>query len=438
MRWHVRRIEVLKPIRWINLRRNEVASKVSDAQRRSGDGDGQRRPGACTSKTTASSAPACSCATWPTACMPTSTFAPTAMTREPPAKFFAHVRAPRRKGQCVNQPYLGCREFAARFPARDRARARAAADRRDRDLGWMLHDLDFTDPADPQPRLLPRRNAAHGVIDVPSARPTAEVRAMILQALVRYYDRKARDPDPARRLPSFGLEDKEIPFIIELLPDGQAASSCAIRGAWRRQEAARPAASCVPQGEKKTSGVTANLLWDSARVRHRPRRVRAKAKPRRGASMPLSRSASLHCPSCRARQTPALQRRAGCAGPRTTGRPCTRTRPWTEIGADQPRDDFRAARRHRAGVPAIRRASSRRWHSCRPPMRPRGLCLVDGEAAPDRAPAPVDQGRVGRADFRRQHRVVQPATRLRVLRQAERRARTRPSASAPHLPTPPR
>jgi len=29
IRWHVRRIEVLKPIRWINLRRNEVASVVS-------------------------------------------------------------------------------------------------------------------------------------------------------------------------------------------------------------------------------------------------------------------------------------------------------------------------------------------------------------------------------------------------------------------------
>ena len=29
IRWHVRKIEVLKPIRWINLRRNEVASVVS-------------------------------------------------------------------------------------------------------------------------------------------------------------------------------------------------------------------------------------------------------------------------------------------------------------------------------------------------------------------------------------------------------------------------
>ena len=38
---------------------------------------------------------------------------------------------------------------------------------------------------------------------------------MILQELVAYYDRKARDPDPAYRLPSVGLEDKDIPFIVE-------------------------------------------------------------------------------------------------------------------------------------------------------------------------------------------------------------------------------
>jgi CRISPR-associated protein Csd1 len=44
---------------------------------------------------------------------------------------------------------------------------------------------------------------------------------MILQELVRYYDRKALDPDAAQRLPSLGLEDKEIPFVIELTLDGR-------------------------------------------------------------------------------------------------------------------------------------------------------------------------------------------------------------------------
>ena len=44
---------------------------------------------------------------------------------------------------------------------------------------------------------------------------------MILQELVRYYDRKAGDPVPANRLPSIGLEDKEIPFVIEIASDGR-------------------------------------------------------------------------------------------------------------------------------------------------------------------------------------------------------------------------
>jgi CRISPR-associated protein Cas5d len=36
-----------------------------------------------------------------------------------------------------------------------------------RDLGWMLHDLDFTNPADPQPRFY-RAQMTQGVIDVPA------------------------------------------------------------------------------------------------------------------------------------------------------------------------------------------------------------------------------------------------------------------------------
>ena len=39
---------------------------------------------------------------------------------------------------------------------------------------------------------------------------------MILQALDAYYLRKQADPDPAKRLPAEGLEDKEISFVLEL------------------------------------------------------------------------------------------------------------------------------------------------------------------------------------------------------------------------------
>lgn len=85
---------------------------------------------------------------------------------------------------------------------------------------------------------------------------------MILQELVRYYERKARDPDPAMRLPSPGLEDKDIPFIIELALDGRVNQLRDTRTLSEKK--LRAQSFLVPQGEKKTSGVKANLLWDSA------------------------------------------------------------------------------------------------------------------------------------------------------------------------------
>ncbi|MEF7613495.1 type I-C CRISPR-associated protein Cas8c/Csd1 [Aquincola sp. MAHUQ-54] len=85
---------------------------------------------------------------------------------------------------------------------------------------------------------------------------------MILQALADYYDRRCADPDPALRLPSFGLEDKEIPFVIELTEDGQVLRVRDTRSLDGKKLRAK--SFLVPQGEKKTSGVKANLLWDTA------------------------------------------------------------------------------------------------------------------------------------------------------------------------------
>jgi CRISPR-associated protein Csd1 len=85
---------------------------------------------------------------------------------------------------------------------------------------------------------------------------------MILQELVRYYDRKALDPDPAQRLPSAGLEDKEIPFLIELASNGRVLQLIDTRELVGKKLQAR--SFLVPLGEKKTSGIKANLLWDSA------------------------------------------------------------------------------------------------------------------------------------------------------------------------------
>ena len=43
---------------------------------------------------------------------------------------------------------------------------------------------------------------------------------MILQSLTTYYRRKCDSPDPAERLPEFGIEQKDIPFLLEIASDG--------------------------------------------------------------------------------------------------------------------------------------------------------------------------------------------------------------------------
>jgi CRISPR-associated protein Csd1 len=85
---------------------------------------------------------------------------------------------------------------------------------------------------------------------------------MILQALSQLYERRSQDPDPARRPPSPGLEDKDIPFIVELRPDGSPVQLRDTRSLDGKKLRAR--SFLVPQGVKKTSGVAANLLWDTA------------------------------------------------------------------------------------------------------------------------------------------------------------------------------
>lgn len=164
IRWHVRRIEVLAPIRWINLRRNEVASVIStrNVQQAMTEGEGdlaiyveddrQQRAGL---------------------------FLRDVAYRvhadlevrsdrgdpEPPQKFFAMFERRAAAGQCVNQPYLGCREFAARVRLVTDPQNERKPITESRDLGWMLHDMDFTHLADPQPVFF-RARMNSGVIEV--------------------------------------------------------------------------------------------------------------------------------------------------------------------------------------------------------------------------------------------------------------------------------
>lgn len=101
---------------------------------------------------------------------------------------------------------------------------------------------------------------------------------MILQALNDYYRRKAADPDPSHRLPAFGLEEKEIPFVIQIDSEGRWLPPIQDK---RRKEGKKLLGQrfLVPAAVKRSSGVAANLLWDTAEyvlgvdTRGKPERV---------------------------------------------------------------------------------------------------------------------------------------------------------------------
>ena len=188
IRWQVKRIEVLAPIRWVSVRRNEVGKVASP--RSSGifiEDERQQRAGLFLRD------------------VKYRLFAefefippdqrgkvynpvpeylvdveeseelrkPDVRKDETEAKYAAMFERRAKKGQCFNQPYLGCREFAAGFRLVDPQAELAVPIAETRDLGWMLYDLDYTNSAGPKP-LFFRAQLENGIIN--TDRKEVEVR----------------------------------------------------------------------------------------------------------------------------------------------------------------------------------------------------------------------------------------------------------------------
>ena len=87
---------------------------------------------------------------------------------ENPAKYNAMFERRASKGQCFNQPYLGTRECVASFrlvnPETDEL---AAPINENRDLGIMLYDMDFEQDLKNPPAMFYRAKMENGVIIVP-------------------------------------------------------------------------------------------------------------------------------------------------------------------------------------------------------------------------------------------------------------------------------
>lgn len=92
---------------------------------------------------------------------------PGAAPTETGAKHLAMFNRRARRGQCFHRPYLGMRELPCDFAPAEGAVPQTSllAGERDRDLGWMLHDIDFESGRTPR---FFRARLEGGVIDVPA------------------------------------------------------------------------------------------------------------------------------------------------------------------------------------------------------------------------------------------------------------------------------
>jgi len=153
IRWRIKRIEVLAPVRWVSVRRNEIG-KVASPQTAAVfiENERQQRAGLflrdvqyrlCAEfELTDKSGP-----------------------DDNAGKFSEMFRRRASVGQCFTQPYLGCREFAAAFRLVDPSAEPAQPIPDTRELGWMLYDMDFSNPKKPEPQFF-RAFLDTGVIDL--------------------------------------------------------------------------------------------------------------------------------------------------------------------------------------------------------------------------------------------------------------------------------
>ncbi|MDE5897946.1 MAG: type I-C CRISPR-associated protein Cas5c, partial [Treponemataceae bacterium] len=88
-------------------------------------------------------------------------------THENPAKYNAMFERRAKKGQCFFQPYLGCREFSCFFKLVDPEREQSEPIHETRDLGFMLYDMDYSDPHNITPAFFNAR-IENGVVRIPN------------------------------------------------------------------------------------------------------------------------------------------------------------------------------------------------------------------------------------------------------------------------------
>ena len=165
IRWEVTKIEILNPIKWTSVRRNEVGAVAGKNIKSIYIEEKRQQKNALLLKDVCYRIYA------------KLIFIPVRdrknLKHEPgfdenPGKYNVMFERRAAKGQCFNQPYLGTREFAASFQFVDPSVGdlRPAIEE-DRDFGIMLYDMDFSDINNVQPMFY-RAKMVQGMIMVPA------------------------------------------------------------------------------------------------------------------------------------------------------------------------------------------------------------------------------------------------------------------------------
>lgn len=165
MRWIIDKIYVNKPIQFTSVRRNEVKSKVS-ANNVLPVYNGSPKRLYLSSKAEIVQRSSILLRNVEYVIEAHFEMTDKANISDNSGKFKDIIMRRLRKGECFHTPYFGCREFPVRFClCEDEEIHTAYADEDERDLGFMLYDLDYSDPENIQPMFF-RAIMKKGIIDL--------------------------------------------------------------------------------------------------------------------------------------------------------------------------------------------------------------------------------------------------------------------------------
>ena len=170
--WKIDRIYVCNPIRFTNIRRNEVKDVASGSSVKSVMKSGKGEIYIATSESIQQRA---AMVLKDVRYVIEAHFDMTdnAAASDNPGKFQDIMKRRLERGQFYSMPYMGTREFPAHFKPCGAIPECPEELKGTRDLGWMLLDMDYADRSDIQPRFF-RATMTDGAIDVP-ALDSAEV-----------------------------------------------------------------------------------------------------------------------------------------------------------------------------------------------------------------------------------------------------------------------